>query len=200
MCANRLSGFWEWKGPPEKPPPGRQAQHDRNRRPGPVVLLRGHRDEVIPGAGDEVGELHLGDGTHAHQGGAGRAGDDRRLRERHVDHPPRSELLLEPVRDLERAAVDAHVLAEHEHALVVAHLLPEPVADRLEVGLLGHYLWCGVSSSSAVAKTPSRSVAGSGSGDSSARCSESFRSFLTPAVISSSSSSVIAALSRSQMR
>ena len=126
--------------------------------------------------------------------------DDRRLGERHVDHAPRPELLLEAVRDLEGAAVDADVLAEHEHARVVAHLLPEPVADRLEIGLLGHYLWCGVSSSSVVAKTPSSIVAGSGSGDSSARWRESLRSFFTPAVISSSSSSVIAALSRSQAR
>ena len=113
------------------------------------MLLRGHRDEVVPGARDEVGELHLGHRAHAHQRGAGRAGDDRRLGERHVEHAPLAELLLEAVRDLERAAVDADVLAEHEHALVEAHLLPEPVADRLEVGLLGHYLWWGVSSSSA---------------------------------------------------
>ena len=115
-----------------------QAQHDRDRRPGAVVLLRGHRDEVIPGARDEVGELHLGHRPHAHQRGAGRAGDDRRLGEGHVEHAPLAELLLEAVRDLERPAVDADVLAEHEHALVEAHLLPEPVADRLEVGLLGH--------------------------------------------------------------
>ena len=38
-----------------------------------------------------------------------------------------------------------------------------------------------------MAYTPSRSVVGSGSGDSSARSSASFRSFLTPAAISSSS-------------
>ena len=141
MCAKRLSGFCEWNGPPEKPPPDGQAQDDRDRRPGPVVLLRGDRDEVVPGARDEVGELHLRHGAHAHQRGAGCAGDDRRLGERHVDHPPGPELLLESVRDLEGAAVDADVLSEHEHALVMAQLLPEPVADRLEVGLLGHYLW-----------------------------------------------------------
>ena len=196
----RLSGFCEWNGPPEKPPPDGRRRTIGIGVPGAVVLLGGHGDEVVPRARDEVGELHLGDGPHPHQRRAGRAGDDRRLRERHVDHAPGTELLLEAVGHLERAAVDADVLAEHEHALVAPHLLPEPVADRLEVGLLGHYLWWGVSSSSGVAKTPSSSVAGSGSGDSSARWSASLSSFLTPAVISSSSASVIAALSRSQVR
>ena len=104
------------------------------------MLLRGHGDEVVPGARNEVGELHLGDRAQAHQGGAGCPGHDRGLGQGHVDDAPGSELLLEPGCDLERAAVDAHVLAEHEHPLVTAHLLPESVADRLEVGLLGHYL------------------------------------------------------------
>jgi hypothetical protein len=72
-----------------------------------------------------------------------------------IDHPPRPELLLKTLGDLERAAVDADVLADQEDALVVLHLLPEAVADRLEVGLLCHvkrgpfcYMWCGWSSSS----------------------------------------------------
>ena len=153
MCANELSGFWEWKGPPEKPPPDGQPDDDRHRRAGAVELLRRDGDEVVPGAGDEVGELHLGDRAHAHQRRAGAAADDRGLGERRVDHPPRPELLLEALRDLERAAVDADVLADHEDALVAPHLLPEPVRDRLEVGQLGHavYLWCGVSRSSGVA-------------------------------------------------
>ena len=66
-------------------------------------------------------------------------------------HAPVAELLLEAERDLERAAVHADVLADHEHALVAAHLGAQPVGDRLEVRQLGHYLWCGVSRSSGVA-------------------------------------------------
>ena len=67
--------------------------------------------------------------------------DDRRLRERRVDDAPRPELLLEAERHLERAAVDADVLADDEHALVALHLLAQTVGDRLEIRLLGHYLW-----------------------------------------------------------
>src|SRR5207248_8720061 len=145
-------------------------------------------------------ELHLRHRAHAHDRGAGAGPDDRALRERGVDDAPRAELLLEAERDLEGTAVDADVLADHEHALVAAHLLAEAVGDRLQVGLLGHYLWCGVSRSSGEAKTPSSSWSGSGSGDCSARWSASFRSRFTPPAISSSSSSSRSAFSRSQVR
>ncbi len=34
MCANELSGFWEWNGPPEKPPPeGRRTTIGTGVRP-----------------------------------------------------------------------------------------------------------------------------------------------------------------------
>ena len=49
-----------------------------------------------------------------------------------------AELLLEARRDLESAAVHADVLADHEDALVAAHLLAETFGDRLEVCPLGH--------------------------------------------------------------
>ena len=117
---------------------GRQADGDRYRCPRAIALLGRHGDEVVPRAGDEVGELHLRNGAHAHDRGAGAAGDDRGLRERRVDHAPGAELLLEAERDLERAAVHADVLADDEDALVVLHLLAETVGDRLQVGLLGH--------------------------------------------------------------
>ena len=141
MCANELSGFCEWNGPPREAAAGRKPHGDRHRRARAPALLGRDGDEVVPRAGDEVRELHLGDRAHAHDRGAGAAADDRRLGERRVDHAPRAELLLEAERDLEGAAVDADVLADHEHALVAAHLLAEAVRDRLQVGHLGHYLW-----------------------------------------------------------
>ena len=123
---------------------GREPDDDRHRRPGAVALLRRDGDQVVPRARDEVGELHLGDRAHAHDRGAGAAADDRRLREGRVDDAPGPELLLEAERDLEGSAVDADVLADHEHALVAAHLGAEPVRDRLEVGHLSHRpLTCG---------------------------------------------------------
>ena len=140
MCANDDSGFCEWNGPPEKPAAGREPERDRHRDARAPVLLGGDRHQVIPGAGDEVRELHLRDRTQPHHRRARRAAHDRRLGERRVDDAPRTELLLEALGDLEGPAVDPDVLADQEHAPVVAHLEPEPVADRLEIGLLGHRL------------------------------------------------------------
>src|SRR5262249_43155536 len=140
------------------------------------------------------------DGAHAHDRRAGAGAHDRGLRQRRVHHAPVPKLLLEPERHLEGAAVHADVLADHEDALVAAHLGAQPVGDRLQVGELGHYLWCGVSRSSGVAYTPSKTADGSGSGDSSARVSASFSVLFTPAAISSSSSSDMSAWSRSQLR
>jgi hypothetical protein len=130
---------------------GGEAHSDRHGRAGAVALLGRDGDEVIPRAGDEVRELHLGDGTEAHYRRARAGADDRRLGEGCVEDTPVSELLLEAERDLERAAVHADVLADHEHALVAAHLGAQSVGDRLQVSELGHYLWCGVSRSSGVA-------------------------------------------------
>jgi hypothetical protein len=140
MCAKLDSGFWEWK-----------AHGDRHGSPRAVALLGGDGDQVVPCARDEVGELHLGDGAHAHDRRAGATAHDRRLGERRVDHAPVAELLLEALRHFEGAPVDAHVLADDEDALVALHLGAEPVGDRLQVGLDRHYLWCGVSRSSGVA-------------------------------------------------
>ena len=45
---------------------------------------------------------------------------------------------LKPFGHLERAAVGADVLAQDEDALVPLHFLPEPLAERLEIGDLRH--------------------------------------------------------------
>ena len=180
MCANQLSGFCEWNGPPEKPPPDGQPDDDRHRRPGAVALLGGDGDELVPGAGDEVGELHLGDRPHAHDRGAGAAADDRRLGQRRVDHAPGAELLLEAVRDLEGAAVDADVLADHEDALVAPHLLAEPVGDRLQVGHLGHATCGGACRGLRASRRRPRSAStGRAAATRRRAASASFRSFLT---------------------
>ena len=138
MCANELLRVLRVERPAGEAAAGGQPDDDRHGRAGPVELLRRDGDQVVPGAGDEVGELHLGDRAHPHQRGAGARADDRGLGEGRVDHAPRAELLLEAERDLERAAVDADVFADHVDALVAAHLQPETVGDRLQVRQLGH--------------------------------------------------------------
>src|SRR5207244_12029752 len=78
-------------------------------------------------------------GPHPHVRGARCGADDRRLRDRRVDHPLLAELLGEAFRDLERPTVAPHVFAQDEDALVALHLLPQPLAQRLEIGDFGHH-------------------------------------------------------------
>ena len=60
------------------------------------------------------------------------------LRDRRVDHARLAELRQQPFGDLERAAVRADVLAEAEDVRVALHLLEQRLANRLEIGDLGH--------------------------------------------------------------
>ena len=48
MCANELSGFCEWNGPPEKPPPDGSRTTIGIGRAAAEELLRGDGDELVP--------------------------------------------------------------------------------------------------------------------------------------------------------
>src|SRR5205807_167727 len=94
--------------------------------------------EHVVGARHKVDELHLCHRPHAHVRRAGRRSDDRGFGDRRVDHALGAEPLREAFRDLERAAVQAHVLPQNEDAVVALHLLPQPLAQRLVIGDFGH--------------------------------------------------------------
>jgi hypothetical protein len=111
-----------------------QAHGDVHRQALAVVHLARDVDELVEAARDEVGELHLADRPHPDHRGADGGADDARLGQRRVHHAAGAELVDETVGDLEGPAEDADVLAHHEHALVVAHLLTHRVGDRLQVG------------------------------------------------------------------
>jgi hypothetical protein len=115
-----------------------QAHGDVHRQPLAVEHLARDVDDLVKAAGDEVGELHLADRAQPDDGGTDRRADDPRLGERRVHHPFGTELLDEAVGDLERAAVDADVLAHEQDAVVPAHLGAQTVGDRAQVGHLGH--------------------------------------------------------------
>src|SRR5438445_3502923 len=85
-----------------------------------------------------------------------------------VDHALGAEALREPLRDLERAAVQAHILPQYENAVVALHFLPQPLAQRLEIGDFGHQRFRNQSRSAArgFAYTPGSAVSPWGSGSS----------------------------------
>ncbi len=87
---------------------------------------------LVEAAGDEVNELHLGDGAqpeiaHAH-GGA----DDGGLRDGRVYHALPAEAFQQAFAGFERPAIDADILAEQDNGGVALHLLEHGLADGFE--------------------------------------------------------------------
>ena len=117
---------------------GRAADDDRNGRAPQVVRLGRVVGDRVERAGDEVHELHLDhraqpEITHAH----GRA-DDGRFADGRIDHALPAEPFQQAGGGLERAAVDADVLAEEHHGRIALHLFGQRLANGFEIGDLGH--------------------------------------------------------------
>src|SRR4030095_10244450 len=100
--------------------------------------------DLVEALKGEAGELDLADRLEAVEGHADRGADDGRLGQRAVDDALGAALPLPVVGHPEDAAVDADVLAQHEHVAVTLHLLEEPEVEGLDHVQLGH----GVSASS----------------------------------------------------
>src|SRR5688500_8168944 len=80
----------------------------------------------------EVGEvLDLGDRQQAGDTGAEPEAEDRLLVEEGVEDAGGAGLALQPARDAVDTALDADVLAEHEHATVGGEQVAERPVDRL---------------------------------------------------------------------
>ena len=142
-----------------------RADDQRHRRAPTIVVLGRHLGDLIEGAGDKIGELHLHDGAHAHHSRADRGSHEPGLGQRRVQHAPLAVLFLEAFRNPERAAVRPDVLPHEKHPLVAGHLFIERLRDGLQIGdfLSGRGRGHG-STSSSVAKTPSKVSRPSGSG------------------------------------
>jgi hypothetical protein len=80
----------------------------------------------------EAGELDLGNGYEPRHREADAGADDRRLRDRRVEHARIAELVEEPVGDAEDTAVVADVLAEQDDPFVASHLGGQRVVDGRE--------------------------------------------------------------------
>src|SRR5205823_13049198 len=89
--------------------------------------------EVVPAAGEEVGEHDFGDRPDAGHRRAHRGADDRLFGDGRVPDPPRAELLEQPDGRLEHALRGADVLAETHDRRVAAHLPGDPLGDRFAI-------------------------------------------------------------------
>ncbi len=89
---------------------------------------------LVEGASDEIDELHLHYGPQAEVAHARGRADDGRLADRRIDHALPAEAFEQPCRDLERAAVDADILAQQDDRRVAVHLFEQGLANRFEIG------------------------------------------------------------------
>src|SRR6266568_5452966 len=168
------------------------AHHDRGREAGAVTRGGDVVREHVVGAGDEVDELHLRHGAHAHVGRPGGGADDGCLRDRRVDDACLAELLGEALGDLERAAIRPNVLTQDENARVALHLLPQPLPQRFEVGDVGHQrlrYQCRCTAAGSAYTPPSADSPGGSGSSMQASVAWSISSFTPSSIVFSSPSS-----------
>jgi hypothetical protein len=87
----------------------------------------------------EAHELDLGHGLQSLRGHAHRHAGDQALGQRRVLHAQRPEALLQPDGGAEHAAVDAHVLAQHDHVRIVLERAREREVDAFDQRDAGHW-------------------------------------------------------------
>src|SRR5205085_6982182 len=98
------------------------AKHCRNVRAPAITTLRRIIGQQIEATGNEINELKLGNRFHSHQRRAARRADDRRFRDWCIDHSLPAEAIDQSFRDLERAAVYAHIFANKKDSRIALHL------------------------------------------------------------------------------
>src|SRR4051812_8098180 len=119
--------------PPVHAPAAWTADHDGNTGAPAIAAFGSEVRDLIEGAGNEIGELHFGDGAHTHQGCTDRGADNSGFRDRCVDDAPFAESLEHPRSDFESATVDADVFTQDEYTIVFFHLFPDALTNGFNV-------------------------------------------------------------------
>src|SRR6266403_3130123 len=114
------------------------TNHQRGGRSPAVVRLRGHVDDLIEGAADEVHELELSYGTQSGESSSEGSAYDGRLRNGRIDHALGAEAVDEAIGDFEGSTVDTDILAQTKDGWVALHFLPDSLADGFEICDAGH--------------------------------------------------------------
>jgi hypothetical protein len=119
------------------------------------VVRGGELHDGVEAGCDEVCELNLDDRPQPHERHAAGGGDVGVLGHRHVPDPEVAELCCQALRHLEGAAeLATDVCAENQDVVVATHLLGESLGDGVDVAQRAAHS----------ANTPSVTLAGSGSG------------------------------------
>ena len=114
------------------------AQNQWRRRAPQIVRLGHHVADLVKSAADEIHELEFGHRAHAGERGSEGRADYGGLRNRRVDYAFWPKPVNKTFGDLERAAINTDIFAETKNGWVALHLLPDALANRFEIGKLGH--------------------------------------------------------------
>src|SRR5882762_7323994 len=110
----------------------RPAHHHRSRRV-PQIMSLGHEiRNLVKRTNDEIDELHFHDGPQPQITHPARRADDGALADRRVNHALPAKPRQQSFAGLERPAVDAHVLAEHDNCRVAFHFFEHRLLDGFE--------------------------------------------------------------------
>src|SRR5262249_1268509 len=90
--------------------------------------------DLVERAHDEIDKLHLADRAQPEITHAASRADDGALADRRVDDALPAEAFEQPFAGLERAAINANVLAEQDHRRIALHLFEHGLFDGFEKG------------------------------------------------------------------
>ena len=113
---------------------GRPANDHGHGRAPEVMGFGDEVGDLIEAAGDEIDELHFGDGAQAEIAHAAGRADDGRFADGRFDHALAAEFREQAVGDFESAAVDADVLADGDDGGIALHFFEHGLADGFEHG------------------------------------------------------------------
>ncbi len=130
----------EWCSGARMPGAAGRAQHHRAGQSSlsTIAQPRGMIYKLIDARIDEAHELDLTHRLEALCRHADAQAADQQLGQRRIDHPLGPEPLLQPDRGAEDAAVDAHILAEHDDVGVLLHGACERQVDGFDQSHLSH--------------------------------------------------------------
>ena len=116
----------------------RSSHNDGDARAPAVTAFGGEIGDLVESAGNEIGELHFGDGTHSHEGRTNGGPHDPGFRYRCIDDAPLTKPFQHSGGDFEGTAIYTDVFAENEHTFILFHFFPDALTNCFDVGGQGH--------------------------------------------------------------
>src|ERR1041384_998942 len=104
------------------------------------MSFRHHVGDLVHGASNEIHKLKLSHRAHPSKRCPKSRTNNRRFRNRRINHTLCAKAVDEPISDFERSAINTNVLTNTKDGWIAFHLLPNPPPDSLKICKLCHEL------------------------------------------------------------